>query len=78
MVPKESQISKMIGKGFLKWYDGGGENGLTEKKEFEVKIFFSTKDVHPYPHVGLFGAFLPLSLFFNASFSLFSMLHLFI
>jgi hypothetical protein len=53
MVPKESQIFKMIGKRFLKWYDGGGENGLTQK-ELEVKMFFSSKDFHPYPHVRLF------------------------
>jgi hypothetical protein len=69
MVPIESQIFKMIGKGFLKWYDGGGENGLTQKKEFEVKMFFSSKDCHPYPHVRLFGAF-----FVSLSFSFFSML----
>jgi hypothetical protein len=81
MVPIESQIFKMIGKGFLKWYDGGGENGLTQKKEFEVKMFFSSKDCHPYPHVRLFGAFLSLSLslFFQCFFlSFFSMLCLFI
>jgi hypothetical protein len=57
MVLKESQIFKMIGKLFLKWYDGGGENRLTQKKEFEVKMFFSSKDFHPYPHVKLFGTF---------------------
>jgi hypothetical protein len=59
MVLKESQIFKMIGKLFLKWYDGGGENRLTQKKEFEVKMFFSSKDFHPYPHVKLFGTFFP-------------------
>jgi hypothetical protein len=54
----------------LKWYDRGGENGLTQKIEFEVKMFFSSKDFHPYPHVRLFGAFFLLSFFFfNASFS---------
>jgi hypothetical protein len=41
----------------LKWYDGGGENGLTQTKELEVIIFFSSKDFPPYPHVKLFGAF---------------------
>jgi hypothetical protein len=61
----------MAGKWFLKWYDGGGENGLTQKKDFEVKMFFSSKDFPPYPHVLLFGAFFHLFLFF-------SMLHLFI
>jgi hypothetical protein len=63
-------------KWFLKWYDGGGENGLTQKKEFEVKMFFSSKDFHPYPHVRLFGAFslffsILLFLFFQSSVSLF-------
>jgi hypothetical protein len=65
----------MIGKVFLKWYDGGGLNGFTQKKEFEVKMFFS-KYFHPYPHVKHFGAFF-LSLFFSASFlSFLSMLYL--
>jgi hypothetical protein len=49
----------------LKWYDGGGENGLTQTKELEVIIFFSSKDFPPYPHVKLFGAFFPLFLFFS-------------
>jgi hypothetical protein len=48
----------------LKWYDGGGENGLTQTKELEVIIFFSSKDFPPYPHVKLFGGFF-LSLFFS-------------
>jgi hypothetical protein len=73
MVPKESQIFKTIGKDFLKWYDGGGENGTTKKKEFEVKMFFSSKDFHPYTHVRLFEVFfsMPLFLFFQLSISLF-------
>jgi hypothetical protein len=25
-------------KGFLKWYDGGRENGITSKKIFEVEV----------------------------------------
>jgi hypothetical protein len=79
MVPKESQIFKTIEKKFLKWYDGGGENGLTQKIEFEVKTFFSSKYFHLYPHVRLFGGFFLLSLFFQCFFfSIFSILHLFI
>jgi hypothetical protein len=66
-------------KKFLKWYDGGGENGLTQKIEFEVKTFFSSKYFHLYPHVRLFGGFFLLSLFFQCFFfSIFSILHLFI
>jgi hypothetical protein len=30
----------MISKGFLKWYDGGGENRITSKRLFEVEVFF--------------------------------------
>jgi hypothetical protein len=26
--------------GFLKWYDRGGENGITTKRIFEVELFF--------------------------------------
>jgi hypothetical protein len=27
----------------LKWYDGGGENGITSKRIFEVEVFFSSQ-----------------------------------
>jgi hypothetical protein len=27
----------------LKWYDGGGENGITTKRNFEVEIFSPLK-----------------------------------
>jgi hypothetical protein len=30
----------------LKWYDGGGENGITSKMIFEVEIFFSSQNIH--------------------------------
>jgi hypothetical protein len=29
----------------LKWYDGGGENGITSKRIFEVKVFFSSQNI---------------------------------
>jgi hypothetical protein len=28
----------------LKWYDGGGENGITSKRIFEIELFFSSKN----------------------------------
>jgi hypothetical protein len=33
----------MILERFLKWYDGGGENGITSKRIFEVEVFFLSK-----------------------------------
>jgi hypothetical protein len=36
MVQKElRKISQWFWKGFLKWYDGGGENGITSKRIFK-------------------------------------------
>jgi hypothetical protein len=29
----------------LKWYDGGGENEITSKRVFEVKVFFSSQNI---------------------------------
>jgi hypothetical protein len=29
----------------LKWYDGGGENGITSKRVFEVEVFFSSQNI---------------------------------
>jgi hypothetical protein len=29
----------------LKWYDGGGENGITSKRIYEVKVFFSSQNI---------------------------------
>jgi hypothetical protein len=29
----------------LKWYDGGGENGITSKRIFEVEVFFSSRNI---------------------------------
>jgi hypothetical protein len=30
----------------LKWYDGGGENGITMKRTFEVEESFSSQNVN--------------------------------
>jgi hypothetical protein len=30
----------------LKWYDGGGENGITLKRIFEVEVFFSSQNIN--------------------------------
>jgi hypothetical protein len=29
----------------LKWYDGGGGNGITSKRIFEVEVFFSSQNI---------------------------------
>jgi hypothetical protein len=29
----------------LKWYDGGGGNGITSKRVFEVEVFFSSQNI---------------------------------
>jgi hypothetical protein len=29
----------------LNWYDGGGENGITSKRIFEVEVFFSSQNI---------------------------------
>jgi hypothetical protein len=60
----------IILKRFLKWYDGGGENGITSKRIFEVEVFFSSQniDFHFYLRRLLepFFLFLFLFLFFYA------------
>jgi hypothetical protein len=46
MVQKElRKFSQCFWKGFLKWYDGGGENGITSKSVFEIEVFFSTQNI---------------------------------
>jgi hypothetical protein len=46
MVQKElRKLSQEFWKGFLKWYDGGGENGITSKMIFEVEVFFSSQNI---------------------------------
>jgi hypothetical protein len=29
----------------LKWYDGGGKNGIIPRRIFEVKVFFSSQNI---------------------------------
>jgi hypothetical protein len=51
----------------LKWYNGGGENGITSKRVFEVEVFFSSQNIDfPFYLKGLLelSFFLP---FFHAS-----------
>jgi hypothetical protein len=46
MVQKElRKLSQWFWKGFLKWYDGGGENRITSKRIFEIEVFFSSKNI---------------------------------
>jgi hypothetical protein len=46
MVQKElRKLSQWFWKGFLKWYDGGGENGITSKRIFEIEVFFSSQNI---------------------------------
>jgi hypothetical protein len=46
MVQKElRKLSQWFWKGFFKWYDGGGENGITSKRIFEVEVFFSYQNI---------------------------------
>jgi hypothetical protein len=46
MVKKElRKLSQWLWKGFLKRYDGGGENGIPSKRIFEVKVFFSSQNI---------------------------------
>jgi hypothetical protein len=47
MVQKElRKFSQGFWKGFLKWYDGGGENGITLKRMFQVEVYFSSQNVN--------------------------------
>jgi hypothetical protein len=38
-----SMILEMV---FLKWYDGGGENGITSKRIFEVELFLPSQNIN--------------------------------
>jgi hypothetical protein len=47
MVQKElRELSQWFWKGFLKCYNGGGENGITSKQTFEVEVFFSSQNIN--------------------------------
>jgi hypothetical protein len=59
MVPKESRIFKWFVKAFLKWQNGGGENGLT-RKSFE-NVLSSQNIEFPFFKRETFGTFLPFS-----------------
>jgi hypothetical protein len=44
IVPSHS--SQWFWKGFLKWTDGGGENGITSNMIFELEVSFSSQNVN--------------------------------
>jgi hypothetical protein len=56
----------------LKWYDGGGENGITSKRIFEIDVFFSSRNIDfPFYLKRLLELFFfLLSLFYMCSVSL--------
>jgi hypothetical protein len=35
-----------FGKGFLKWFNGGGENEITSERIFEVGVSFSSQNIN--------------------------------
>jgi hypothetical protein len=53
----------------LKWYDGGGENGITSKRIFEVEVFSSSQNINSTLFEETLGALLSLPFFFLCSFS---------
>jgi hypothetical protein len=67
MVQKKlRKFSQWFWKGFLKWYDGGGENGITLKRISEVEASFPSQNVNFPLYEEAFGVFLFLSLFFSS------------
>jgi hypothetical protein len=73
MVQKDlRKLSQWFWKGFLKWYDGGGENGITSKRIFEIDVFFSSRNIDfPFYLKRLLELFFfLLSLFYMCSVSL--------
>jgi hypothetical protein len=50
----------------LKWYDGGGENGITSKRIFEVEVFSSSQNINSTLFEETLGALLCLPFFFFA------------
>jgi hypothetical protein len=47
MVQKELEnFLNDLGKGFLNGMMGGGENGITSKRIFEVEVFFSSQNIN--------------------------------
>jgi hypothetical protein len=53
----------MILERFLKWYDGGWENGITLKRIFEVEVFFSSQNIDFPVFEETLGAFLFVPVF---------------
>jgi hypothetical protein len=52
----------------LKWYDGGGENGITSKRIFEVEVFFSSQNIDfPFYLKRLLELFFFLLFFYTPS-----------
>jgi hypothetical protein len=43
---KSQENSQLFWKGFLKWYDGGGDNEITSKMIFKVEVSFSSQNVN--------------------------------
>jgi hypothetical protein len=67
MVQKElRKFSQWFWIGFLKWYDGGGENGIISKRIFEVEASFFSQNVN-FPFIWRdFGNFSFSFSFFSA------------
>jgi hypothetical protein len=64
MVQKElRKFTQWFWTGFLKWYDGGGENAITLKRIFEAEASFSSQNVN-FPFIWRL-----LELFFFSFFS---------
>jgi hypothetical protein len=71
MVQKElRKLSQWFWKGFLKWYDEGGENEITSKRIFEVEVSFSSQNVN-FPFIWRDFWSFSFSIYFSFSFSLF-------
>jgi hypothetical protein len=70
MVQKElRKLSQWFWKGFLKWYDRGGENGITSKRIFEVEVSFSSLIVNfPFTWRDSWSFSFSSTLFFFAPF----------
>jgi P2-related tail formation protein len=69
------KIFSMIWKRFLKWYDGGGENGTTSKRIFEVEVFISSQNIDfPFYMKRLLELCFFFQYFFFPPFLFFSML----
>jgi hypothetical protein len=72
MVQKElRKLSQWFWKGFLKWYNAGGENGITSKRIFKVKVLFTSQNIDfPFYSMTLWAFFLfPFNSFFLCSVS---------